>query len=275
LVSSGDLTRVRHGVYATRKAIEFGEAGPAQQHALLAVAAVRVVAGAVVSHHSAALLQGLDTHKAPDAKVVAVTLPPGPKRGGDETEGIVRYRAALPDDHVAKAFGLKVTSPARTVADIARTSSFMQGVAVADSALRAHVVPKAVMEEVLEVCAGWPGVEQARRVVEFSDMLAESVLESCARVVFHECGLEPPELQVPVAPGMRVDFCWPRYMVIAEADGLGKYEEDPKRKVAEQTKRDNALRRLEYVVIHFTWAELFGQPETIVADIRRAFGRVR
>jgi very-short-patch-repair endonuclease len=275
LVSSGDLTRVRHGVYATRKAIAFRDEGPVQRHAILAVSAMRVVAGAVVSHHSAALLQGLDMYKAPDARVVALTLPPGPKRCGDETEGIVRYRAALPGDHVVKTFGLQVTSPARTVVDIARTSSFMEGVAVADSALRDHVAPKAVMEEVLEVCAGWPGIERARRVVAFSDMRAESVMESCARVVFHERGLEPPELQVRVARGIRVDFCWPKYKVIVEADGLAKYEDNPRRSVAEQIKRDNVLRRLGYKVIHYVWAELFNQAETLVTDIRGAFGGVR
>lgn len=59
---------------------------------------------------------------------------------------------------------------------------------------------------------GWPGAEQARRVIDFSNGLAESALESCARVVFHEAGLPQPELQVILGIGngrsVRVDFPW-------------------------------------------------------------------
>lgn len=152
----------------------------------------------------------------------------------------------------------------------------MHGVVVADSALHANKVSRDQMRRMLTACARWPGHETARRVVEFADGRAESVLESCARVVFHEHGLEPPDLQVWISgSNYRADFLWPEDKVIAECDGLAKYEEDPKRKIAEQIRRDNVLRRLGYEVIHFTWEDLFVRPEKVIMDILAASQRQR
>jgi hypothetical protein len=274
LIRSGDLVHVRRGVYATRLAVEFSKERGGD-HLLLAVGAQRMIGRSVISHHSAARVYGFDMLYPPPKDVVTVTLRPGKQSPGRTTSGVIKYKADLPDGHVRKEVGVQLTTPERTVVDIARGSTFMQGVAVADSALRAHAAPKPVTEEVLGYCAHWPGVEAARRAVEFSDMRSESVLESCARVVFHTRGVEPPELQVNVASGIRVDFCWPRQRVIAESDGLGKYEQDAKRKIAEQIRRDNALRRLGYTVIHFTWDDLFSHPEVVVADILRALAQAR
>jgi len=108
--------------------------------------------------------------------------------------------------------------------------------------------------------------------VEFSDPRAESVLESCARVIFHEQGLPAPELQVTIRGAhfsASVDFCWPEYRVIAEADGAMKYA-DPERAI-KQLRRDQLLRDAGYRVVHFTWRELFGATATVIDRIRRAF----
>jgi very-short-patch-repair endonuclease len=186
------------------------------------------------------------------------------------------YQAELPAAHVGKVrFGFWVTTPARTVVDIARISTFMQGVVVADSVLRNEAATEHDLKGVLDACPRWPGIALARRVTEFADPLAESVLESCARATFHEHGLERPLLQESPAPGIRVDFCWPRYKLVVEADGLAKYERDPTRKIAEQTKRDNRLRRLGYTIIHFTWAELFGNTVALIDDIKLAMAAGR
>jgi len=81
------------------------------------------------------------------------------------------------------------------------------------------------------------------------------VLESCARVVFAEAGLPAPVLQAAIATGAaefiaKVDFCWPSYRVIAEADGMAKYD-DPRR-ARDQIMRDTRLRDAGYKVVHFT-----------------------
>jgi hypothetical protein len=70
---------------------------------------------------------------------------------------------------------------ARTVVDLARTSSFRAGVVVADSALRGKQVSKDELRAVVADCARWPGIRQANMVVEFSDGRSESTLESISR----------------------------------------------------------------------------------------------
>ena len=277
LIRSGDLACVRRGVYATKTAMARAEASPQVGHMLRAMAATCVVGGGVPSHQTAALIHGLDLLERPPDSVIHLTMPRGKRSGGSGPERIVRHPAALPAAHVLSRYGGPVTSAARTVVDLARSGVFMEGVVIADSALRTQRASKAEMELIVEYCMGWPGTERARRVVEFSDMLSESALESCARVVFHEHGLEPAVLQYPILQPQRVlarvDFCWPEFKVIAEADGLAKYQTDAGRQIAKQTRRDNELRRLGYEVVHFTWADLFENPGGVVADILAAMRR--
>ena len=182
------------------------------------------------------------------------------------------HTAELPDGHVIRQLGARVTSVPRTVVDLARMSSFMSAVVTADSALREGLTTTGALVAVCDACPRWPGIRKARRAAEFGDPGAESALESCARVVFHEHGLEAPELQFTVTgPDFRysVDFYWPRHKVIAEADGAIKYSDQ--RAAIRQLRRDQQLRDLGYKVVHFTWRELFQDQAAVVARIRKAF----
>jgi hypothetical protein len=175
-------------------------------------------------------------------------------------------------EHVTKLFGVRVTTVPRTIVDLARTSPFKAAVVAADSALRADKTTKAELMGVCDTCGQWPGIRQARKVVQFSDGLAESALESCARVVFRELGLAPPALQATIhgdSFAYRVDFCWAEYRTIAEADGLAKFSS--KEDLLAQFRRDRLLRDAGYKVVHFTWRELFETPAAVVARLRTAF----
>jgi hypothetical protein len=162
--------------------------------------------------------------------------------------------------------------------DLARVGSFVEGVVVADSALRMGKVTVAGIEGVLAECQGWPGVRRARRVAGFSDGRSESALESIGRATFHEHGLPAPELQVWVGAddlGVigRADYLWPEYRTIAEADGAVKYAE-PGRAIS-QLNRDARLRDAGFEVVHFTWQEITMTPRQVVDRIRAAFARGR
>ena len=129
-----------------------------------------------------------------------------------------------------------------------------------DSALHERHTSKTDLRRVLASCAHWPGTSIAKKVVEFANQLAESPFESCARVVFHERGLPPPQLQVPVFGRggtliARVDFMWQEHRVVVEADGLLKY--DSGETAIKELARDRLLREAGYEVVHFTWKELF------------------
>ncbi len=273
LTRSGDLVRVRYGVYATRNAVAWAADDPRRCHALAVIAAMSSAGRDTVgSHHSAALVHGLDLLEPAPRDIVTLTGAVSRTSNRPTAGGIVFHVAALPPSHVTKCLGVPVTTAARTVADLARMVPFMEAVVVADSALRLGKAPKLELERALECCPRWPGAARARTAIAFADERAESALESCARVVFDRCGLEPPELQVIFRGegfAFRADFYWAQHKTIAEADGMAKYE-DPQR-ARDQIRRDRLLRDAGYKVVHFTWRELFETPDTVVARIRRAY----
>lgn len=276
-VKAGDLVRLRRGVYATASFAGQAEKNDALRHFVQVCAAMHAQyksrAVSVASHQSAAILHGISLLEAPEKDTVWLTRPPGQYRG-DLLRGVRLHSAALPEDHVTTVLGTRVTAPARTVLDLARSLPYIEGVVAADSALQAGLTTKDELRRMLPFFSGWPGADKGRRVVEFSDRLAESPLESAARVTFAEHGLPAPELQADVVDEKmrfvgQVDFLWADRRTVAEADGMGKYEDgDVARK---QIRRDNRLREAGYKVVHFTWAELFGSPERVIARIRTAF----
>lgn len=277
LVAAGQLVQLRRGAYATSGILAQAASDPGLRHAL-DVAAVRATRGSalVASHQSAATLHGLRLLKAMPAGVVTLTIPPGTRKGSYGRSGVICHAADLPESQVTSLYGVPATTACRTVTDIARSSSFMEGVVVVDSALYERYTSKAELRRTLAACARWPGIARASEVVDFASQLAESAFESCARVVFREQGLPAPELQVPILGRegtliARVDFLWRRHWVIAEADGLLKY--DSGQKAIAERQRDRRLQEAGFEVIHFTWKELFTDPARVAQRIRDAFAR--
>lgn len=277
-VASGELVRIRYGTYAKASLAAAAAADPVLAHALKVADAVDGLPRAVASHQSAAMLRGLDLLNSLSDGSVCITVPPGTRVGPYRRANVVRHSAALPEAHVTTGFGVRITTAARTVVDVARTVTFMAGVVTADSALHQRWTSKTELRRVLASCDRWPGIGNARTVVGFASPSAESVLESCARVVFHEEGLPPPEPQVTIlgqdgSKIARVDFFWRDYGVAAEADGLLKYQTGAD--AIAELKRDRLLREEGLEVVHFTWAELFKERGRVVRRVLAAFERSR
>jgi Protein of unknown function (DUF559) len=267
-----ELVRIGVGLYATQRlagalrSFEFGD------HFLAAYAVVTALGpGTAASHRTAATIHGLDLLTGPAN--VSVTRPPG--RGSRSAKpGTHLYVARLPPAHVGQVFGLPITSVARTVLDLARTTPFWDGLVAADSALHRRLTSKDELRAVLAENPQARGSRRAADVVEFADGLSESPLESIARAVFRDCGLPQPALQVTIGGDQfigRVDFLWDKYATIAEVDGAMKYA-DPSRARA-QLRRDKKLREAGYEVVHFDWREITTDPEAVAASIRAAFRR--
>jgi hypothetical protein len=270
----GDLLVVRRGIYAAgahaRKLLSLKGGDE-----LLAISAATALtgtgAGAVVSHQSAAYLHKIDLVGRHDL-TVHLTRPPG--RDMHAPARIRLHSADLPAAHVTDYHGLPVTTAARTAIDLARTLPFRAGVVAADSALHHRLATMEELRSVLDVCSRWRGATKAADVIGFADGRSASPLESIARVVFRDCGLPPPELQVLVGTAhdvARVDFFWGQYRTIVEVDGAVKYA-DPERARA-QLERDSWLRSLGYEVVHFTWDEITTMPDFVTTRIRQAFRR--
>lgn len=272
LVRRGVLVRIGRGVYVRAETAKAVAARRDGDHVLrAAAAAVQAGRGAVVSHRSAAVLHGIDLIGSPGD----VTITGRPAGGRKGSRGVHLYTTLLPAEHVTTKFGVPVTTVARTVIDLARTSTFADGVVAADSAIRKRLTSKSQLRAVLATSPRRRGAAQAARVVDFASGESESALESIARVAFDREGLPAPALQIwiPAPTGEaigRVDFYWARYKTIAEVDGAMKYDEDPGRARA-QLRRDKRLREAGYEVVHFTWQEIMTQPAEVAASIRAAF----
>lgn len=276
LKRSGRWIALRRGVYVDRDFFtEFHSkesAAASRRHFLDAAAAVLSAGDAVVSHESAICLFGLGVLGVP--ATVTLTRPASLSRRS-RLEGVKVHAARVPAGHRYVCLGVPVTSPARTVADLARTLPYRNAVTVADAALHARLTNTGDLHGVLADCMNWPGTARAREVAVFADGKAESALESIARVVFAEQGLPAPQMQVRIVIraglAFRADFVWERFRTIAEADGLLKYS-DPSA-LRDEKLRQEALADRGYEVVRFTWKQLHEDPAGVAARIRRGFAR--
>jgi hypothetical protein len=264
-VRTGQLTPVRRGVYV-RGGLPDDLLG---RHALQIAAAMGELAGdAVVSHTSAAVLHGLRLWGVPLGRVHVTRR----RAGGGRRGALVHVHvASLDPAEITAIAGMPVTSLARTAADLARMLPFEQAVVVADSAMfykRPDRVEPGDVIDVLEAVPRRPGTRSARRVIDFSNGLSESVGESRSRVAVAAAGLAVPVLQWEVraaASGVfigRVDFGWPELRTVGEFDGLVKYGRTlrPGQDVAEvlvaEKRREDALRDEDLGVVRWIWSDL-------------------
>jgi len=276
LVGRGALVSLGRGLYARAPLVSRLSSSAAGPPALRLAAAVAAAGpDAVGSHQYAAVIHGLRLLSRPRADVVDVTRPPGASVSRSARPGTLVHAAAVPAGHRTVVSGIPVTTVARTVVDLARTTAFRDGVVTADSALHGKWTTKSELYAVIDACSRWPGIARARQVADFSDGLAESAFESIARVAFRDAGLPPPELQAEVGGEGRVigrvDFYWRSHSTIAEADGAAKYQ-DPG-VARRQLQRDAELRAAGFQVVHFNWQEFHISPDQVVQSIRAAFAQ--
>ena len=109
------------------------------------------------------------------------------------------------------------------------------------------------------------GAARARRALQASTELSESVGESLTRVAILRLGFEPPELQVEFADeqgSMFPDFFWRGSSVALEFDGKIKYTRqeysagDPVEVVWREKLREDRLRRLVRTVVRVVWQDV-------------------
>ncbi|MFI6165432.1 hypothetical protein ACIBCN_01475 [Nocardia sp. NPDC051052] len=236
-----------------------------QRHHVLTRAVVAAATSAVtVTHVSAAIVHGLPVWRIPLARV---HLSRNRRTGGRVRRRSVLHSMPIAIDEWVMVDDLPVTTVARTVVDLARTVPFEQAVVVGDAALRLGTTTRDELCEQVERAKGRTGRPQASRVVEFLDGRAESPGESRSRVAMRELKVPSPELQARILTPTksvvaRVDFLFPDLGVIGEFDGEIKYRSElrgtlnPEDVVIAEKNREDALRRLGWTVVRWTWRDL-------------------
>ncbi|MGQ0846289.1 MAG: type IV toxin-antitoxin system AbiEi family antitoxin [Sporichthyaceae bacterium] len=274
----GVWVRLRPGVYASAEDAAAVAVDPVQGHALECAAVLLALTPRYfAAASSAARLYGLDWLEKPALEVVLLTA--DPLVHGINRDGYLLRQAPLPDGHTTRRHGIPLTSPARTLLDLASELPFMDSVVLVDSALRRGLVTMEELETVLEGAAGRPGIEQARLALRFGDPASESALESASRVVFHQYGIPAPETQVRLrltsGRNIRPDFRWP-VGLLGEADGKAKYEPSETRStlevVLDEKARENEMRDDGLEFVRWGWREV-KQPELLVRRVRAGLER--
>jgi hypothetical protein len=238
------------------------------------VAAILLTApsGAVVSHLSAADVWGLEIpfrDRGDDR--VHVTIPAGSTAESRTDRRL--YRFPIEDRDVVRRGSLPVTSPARTWRDLAGVLSPPALLAATDQILNGLAGPRELAAELARRPRG-RGCARARLVLPIGSPLAGSPMESVLRWLIHDGGLPMPQLQHPVrdATGVAIadaDMAWPARKVIVEFDGDVHRERTT---FVRDRRRQNRLVAAGWVILRFTSADVYGDPQGVLAQIRRALG---
>lgn len=254
LVRRREWSRPDRGVFSPVVITGSGYMADRERHCLRSTAAALLRPGHAVTAGSAAVLHALPVLALPELPVLTT-------RGVDAEgrhHGVHVRSATLTDESLTSWFGVVVSDISRTVVDLARLSRY-DGVMAADAALHQSLTTHAALRRELARQAGWPGIRQARDIVEFADGDAESPLESLVRLALFDDGFPAPKLQRIIA-GYRVDFYWPDYGLVLEADGRLKYTGA---EGWEEKKRQLAVARADCAVERVIWSDLFeGWPAT-------------
>ncbi|MDH6181747.1 hypothetical protein M2152_001929 [Microbacteriaceae bacterium SG_E_30_P1] len=272
-VRSGALVRVTRGVYRRASTITSDPQRLADDAYLAKVRAAQLLAlePLVFSGLAAARVWDLPIVGSwPDRVSVSVAR----EAGGRSNSHLARSYIGYPPPSVERD-GLVITSLARTVADVARTESFVRAVAMVDAALRGSKHRKPVSKDtvfrVLEGFSSAPGVLKAAGAVHFGDAASGSPGESCSRAGIRQLGFPAPVLQQPFSDRAGligiVDFWWPHCKLVGEFDGRGKYlrEEFTQGRptaeiVVDEKVREDRLRALGFSVTRWDWPVALSLP---------------
>lgn len=236
LVDAGVWERVHRGQYAS--GVVWASLWPESRQLVRAVAFARSSPppGPVFTHASAAVLWGLPLYRMPDEHVHILIAG---ARHSRRAPGAMRHALALADGDIVEVNGLRCTSLARTVFDLARTSSPEAAVSAGDAAQRQFAMTGHALDpdraeqwrDELRALAmnSARGVRNARWLAEFADGRAQLPGESVSRYRLHQLGFRDVELQVQVTgvdgDQYFLDFGFRRSRKFGEFDGEGKYLE--------------------------------------------------
>jgi very-short-patch-repair endonuclease len=249
-LAAGHLHRLHAGVYAV------GHRAPRREAGWLA-AVLACGEGAVLSHRSAAALWRI---REGEGSTPDVTI--GTRNGRRRRSDVVVHRSHLAAPDRSRYAGIPVTSPARTLVDVAREIDH-------DDLVRAlretQFLRRFDLLEMREVLARRP-CRRLRILVE-DLVLTQSGIEDELLAICDRHGVGRPLTQQVVC-GRRVDFLWAVERVVVETDGWeahgtrGAFQAD--------RTTSNRLQLQGYVVLRFTSTDLRRRPAHVARQIRTA-----
>ena len=228
--------------------------------------------GAVVSHQSAARLHGIGRFRVTEPTVTVH------HRGTYSFPGLVVHQSTdLMPEHVVRIDGMSVTSPERTIIDLAKVVGARRLAETVDQSLAAGVVDFERLAILFRALSrrGKKGMRVLSKIIEDrsdDEPVPESVLEYRFVQLLDGSGLPHPTRQFN-APWLdaiqgRVDFAYVSAQVVIEADSRrwhrlsAAFEAD--------RRRDMAAQMEGWIVLRFTWEMIENDPRYVVQTVRTA-----
>jgi very-short-patch-repair endonuclease len=255
----GRLTRLFRGVYRV---------GPVETTWMWEAAALLACGPyAVLSHEATAALRRIRP-RVPGP--IDVTITTGHRAG---QAGIRIHHAPLAPDDIERVHGLRVTSAARTLLDLAATIEARE---LERAVNEAQVLGCSTATEIRSYLArrsSHRGAKLLRAVLRDDAYVSRSELERAMRDLIERIGLPAPRSNVHVL-GYEVDFLWPEHGLIVETDGYGPHG-TTRRAFERDRQRDARLTAAGYRVLRFTWWQLTNEPEVVAARLAEALSASR
>jgi very-short-patch-repair endonuclease len=215
--------------------------------------------GATLSHRSAAMLWGLLT-----SPILPVELIVTGCRGRKLAE-VVTHRMRLHPSETMSFDGLRVTTPARTIVDLAfelTLRTLRETIERAQDLGRFHPLE---IRAVLGRTPGRPGSRPLGDVLELlqpDDDGARSHLERLFLGLVRRARLPQPAVNQVIGQHAR-DFAWPTQRLVAEVDGY-RYHSWAQRR---DRQRDRELIALGWRPVRFTYEEVAFEPDRVAGEL--------
>jgi len=225
-LKTGRLHLLRRGVYAVGRP-EIGHKGRWM------AAVLSCGRGTVLSHRSAAALWGIGGERVGGIEVSTPFA-----SFNQPTELRVHRRYGLRAEDVTQQDGIPVTSPIRTLLDLAAELPPGEVERAVNEADRLGLVDPETLREALGAYRGERGVRKLRTLLDRRTFrLTDSELERRFLCIVAEAGLSIPETG-RYLNGFKIDFYWPDLGLVVETDGL-RYHRTPAQQARDRL-RDQA-----------------------------------
>lgn len=223
-----------------------------------------------LSERTAATLWGGPLPMEIPMEVLHITLPP--EGFHVQRPGVICHRRSLPPEHIRDVDGLRLTSPARTLVDLASVLSLPHLVALGDDFLRRNLMTQRDLLTVIQQSRKQRGIPSARTAATLLDPRSESPRESVTRALLWQAGFPMPTPNVDICDAFgnfvaRGDLVYEDLRIVIEYDGSHHLTPGQQSKDADRRLKLNVL---DWLILEVVSRDI-RTPQRLYAKVLSAF----